>query len=119
MNTTSPKVVVIKNIYFYLVSFVALMMMAFSTADLINTLLRSYVFTHADQTFYAYPCPMMPSSAMGEKVDCLRDQEMSQKNEQNNRRAERERNIVRDISFIVVGLPLFLFHWHMVRRKGE
>ncbi|TAN33409.1 hypothetical protein EPN28_02565 [Patescibacteria group bacterium] len=127
-NTTPGKGNVIKNIYLYLVSFVALMMMVFSTADIINTLLRTYVFTKADKFDYYVPhlagCESNPpkdeikkivTSSPGEK-ECAQINE-EKKNAEENRAAQRQRDLVRDISMIVVGIPLFAFHWRIIRKK--
>ncbi len=118
----------IKSIYFYLVSFVALMMIVFSTADIINIALKTWVFTAADKDMYAYPrsgCEM-PAAAPGEKAvpatykdDCLKQTEENIKQQEASRVAQKQRDVVRDLSMIVVGIPLFLIHWRIVRSKDE
>ncbi|MBM3205173.1 hypothetical protein FJZ48_04350 [Candidatus Uhrbacteria bacterium] len=125
MSNPPSKVSLIKNVYLYLVSFVALMMMTFATADLINTVLRSYVFTHADQDYFypTYPCPTTRPDVPGAPVDnqesCTKEQEQMKKQSDMNRKSQRERSLIRDSSFIIVGLPLFIFHWRIVRRKED
>ena len=134
-QSSTSKVTTIKNIYLYLVSFVALMMIVFPAADLISTLLRSYVFTHADQDYYqTYPCavPMMAPASPGIATqpptggktidsiyDCTKQQEAMKQQAEQSRQAQRERDLIRDISFIVVGILLFFFHWRIVKRRGE
>lgn len=119
MDSPTPKSNLIKNIYLYLVSFVALMMVVFSTADIINTVLRTYVFTKADQTYYYNAPCVAPTGNMDEKlpVDCEKQRALDIKQNQDNMVAQRQRDLVRDISFIVVGIPLFAFHWRIIRRK--
>jgi hypothetical protein len=56
MEQTSQKGNVIKNIYLYLVSFVALMMIVISGATIINSVLKMYVFKNANN-YYSYPAP--------------------------------------------------------------
>ena len=124
----------IKSLYFYLVSFVALMMIAFSTADLINMALKTWIFTKADDYFIysgrmncaAMPAPMVDPKATAptptkEQViaDCEKQNEVAAKEQEANRIATRQNSVVRDISMIVVGIPLFLIHWRIVRRKDE
>ncbi len=131
-NTTSNKIVIIKNIYFYLVSFVALMMVVFSTANLINIVLKTYIFTDADQYTY-YPsleCDITGNS--GEKTgippepsqvkkltpeECAAQEAKFLERERLNMKSQRQRSLVTDISFIVVGVPLFAFHWYYARKK--
>jgi hypothetical protein len=59
MENTTPatKAMIIKSIYFYLVSFVALMMVAFSSADLINMALKTWIFTKADKLYLSRGLP--------------------------------------------------------------
>lgn len=118
----------IKSIYFYLVSFVALMMVVFSTADMINIALKTWVFTQADKDMYAYPravceVPTTPTDpktvpAMS-KADCEKQNEENIKQQEASRIAQKQRDVVRDISMIVVGIPLFLIHWRILRSKEE
>lgn len=130
MDTTSAqnKVFLIKKIYFYLVSFVALMMVVFSLGDLINTTLRIYVFTHADNFSY-YPTMVCeapaPSTVKDPNVkplsqtDCEKQNADNQKRADEERQAQRERDLVRDISMIVVGLPLFALHWMGAKKEEQ
>ena len=119
----------IKSIYFYLVSFVALMMVVFSTADMINIALKTWVFTAADKDMY-YNAPCV-APAMAEpnakpivdpttsRVECEKQNEANLKQQEASRTAQKQRDVVRDISMIVVGIPLFLIHWRIVRSKEE
>jgi hypothetical protein len=129
-NQPSPKGKTIKSIYFYLVSFVALMMAVFSTADIINIALKTWVFTAADKDMYNYPRTVceMPAQATPpdvksmpavSKEDCEKSNEETIKQQEASRVAQKQRDVVRDISMIVVGIPLFLIHWRIVRSKDE
>lgn len=118
----------IKSIYFYLVSFVALMMVVFSTADMINIALKTWVFTAADlDTYYSPACvapipvatPDGKAVAATSKEECDKQNEDSLKQQKRNMAAQKQRDVVRDISMIVVGIPLFLIHWRIVRSKEE
>ena len=127
MDTPAPshKVAIIKNIYFYAVSLVALLMVVFSFADVVNIALRTYVFTKADQNYYGgyYPaCPVSvtpdAASSTGGKGEpgCVNKDEQ-QRIEKDNAAAQKQRDLVRDISLILVGVPLFLYHWHIIRKR--
>lgn len=114
------KITLIKTVYFFLVSFVALMMIVFSGADVINTLLRTYVFTKADNfTYYAAPfCgPTPDGKTQMTTEDCQKQEERQKKNDEESRVAQRQRDLVRDISLLVVGAPLFILHWRIARKK--
>lgn len=133
ISAVSGRAKTIKSIYFYLVSFVALMMVVFSTADLINTALRTWVFTKADDFNYGggrASCetivgpvadPKATNTPTREQMikDCEAQNKLSEEQQKASRVAQRQNSIVRDISMIVVGIPLFLVHWRIVRRKDE
>lgn len=126
-NQPSNKAAVIKNVYLYLVSFVALMMVVFSLADLINTALRTWVFTKAD--FYGNYYPELACDQLSVKTspdikplspeECEQRKVQQKQMEQDNRVAQRQRDMVRDISMMVVGVPVFVFHWLTIRRKEK
>lgn len=120
---------VIKSLYFYLVSFVALMMVVFSTADMVNIALKTWVFKAADKDmYYMPPCALPTATTDRPEVksvpavsveDCEKQNELNLKQQESSRLAQKQRDVVRDISMIVVGIPLFLIHWRIVRSKEE
>jgi hypothetical protein len=132
MPVASGRGKTIKSLYFYLVSFVALMMVVWSVADMVNIALKTWIFTKADNYMYGrVPCAVTPfyddkgmavtdTAVKAQKLaDCEKQDELNQKNEELNRVSQRQMNIVRDISMLVVGIPLFFIHWRIVRRKDE
>ncbi len=124
---------IIKSLYFYLVSFVALMMIVWSVANMINIALKTWVFTKADDIMYGgrMNCQTLPAPVSDPKAttpvptkeqtiaDCEKQNAEAEKQQQENRIAQRQMDIVRDISMIVVGIPLFWVHWRIVRNKEE
>ncbi|MBI5221346.1 MAG: hypothetical protein HY979_00885 [Candidatus Magasanikbacteria bacterium] len=128
-NIPSNKTAVIKNIYFYLVAFVALMMVVFSLADLINTALRTWVFTKADNfDYYAGPVPacdptvaktLDSSTPKISDAECAKVEATNKQRQKDSQEGQRQRDMVRDISMIVVGIPVFIFHWMTIRKKEQ
>lgn len=121
--TQNPKITIIKNIYLYLVSFVALMMIVFSVSSLINVVLKTYVFKQADNFGY-YPtksaCLNTPTIAGQPQMtpdQCAEQERDMAKQQEQNTRASRQNTIVQDISLIVVAVPLFAYHWRIIRKK--
>lgn len=117
-----PKGTIIKNIYLYLVSFVALMMLIFSTANMIDIALRTFIFTKADFDYYYGPVACQPPEATttpgAKPVDCIPREEEKKRSEEQ-RSAQRQRDLVRDISMILVATPVFAYHWRLIRKKEE
>lgn len=123
---TSDKSALIKTIYFYLVALIGLLMVAFSSADLVNIGLRTWVFPKADLNQYPQPpCAVMMVKTPGAtETDAqyqarLADCERTQMSDEEARAIQKQKDAVRDISMIAVGIPLFLYHWIMIRREPK
>ena len=117
---------IIKTVYFYLVSLIALMMVVFSTADLINLGLKTWVFPKADLNEYREPpCSYMivKDPGMIETDEAyqqrIADCEKNQLSEDEARAIRNQKSAVRDLSFLFVGIPLFLYHWVIIRREQK
>lgn len=120
-TTPGNKPPIIKTLYLYVVSLVALFMVVFSLADIINIALRTYVFTAADQGYSGYypepACPIKGTDAATSTKDICIGREERETIDKKNNTAQKQRDLVRDISFIIVGVPLFLYHWRIIRKK--
>lgn len=120
------KTAIIKTIYFYLVSLIALLMVVFSTADLINLGLKIWVFPKTSQNYYGMPCASQiyipPEKGLAQattSADYTKQCEVDRKNQEEMAVVQNQRDAVRDISMIVVGIPLFLYHWITLRKDKE
>ena len=87
---------------------------------MISVGLKAYVFTKADYNYYAVPVtPCMQDVSKGAPVTpcptAPDPQEVMQ--EQQQLSSQRQQTMVEDISMLVVALPLFLYHWMIIRRK--
>ncbi|MEK9132413.1 MAG: hypothetical protein AAB606_01755, partial [Patescibacteria group bacterium] len=103
MDQTAQPKKVIKSIYFYLVSFVALMMVVWSTADMINIALKTLVFKAADKDMYYNPPCALPAEAAARPdvksipavsvADCEKQNEANLKQQEESRFAQRQRDV--------------------------
>lgn len=125
-NSSSSKVTIIKNLYLYLVSFAALMMIAISFATLLGNVLKLTVFPNADRWYTAsyvpYGCeggPIEPGRPTSTPEQCAKEKERYQEEQEKNRQARIQQSIVWSISFLIVGIPLFGFHWYLLRKKDH
>lgn len=126
MLNNTPKTVLIKTVYFYTVSLIALMMVVFSTADLVNLGLKTWIFPKADLDEYKEPpCAVMIMKDPGLQETDEQYQNRIQICEQNRmdeteaRAIRKQRDAVRDFSFLAVGIPLFLYHWLTIRKEQK
>jgi hypothetical protein len=118
----------IRSIYFYAVSIIALFMLVFSCVDLVNLGLKTWVFKNTDLSYGlcipgntgTYNGPMIP--ATDTKVPTGPTQaECDLQNKQNadNVSRQNQSSAVRDLSMLVVALPLFLFHFRIVQKEWK
>ncbi len=115
---------IIRNIYLYVVAAIALFMIAFSVSDLVNIALKTWVFTKADQINYYAPksidgycsydknnvkiCPSPEDQAKQEAQD--------KKMQEDQRISQKQQDLVRNISLLIVAIPLFSYHWRLIRK---
>lgn len=116
----------LKKVYLYLVSLIALVMLIVACVSLINLGLRAWVFKQADNTTYNYSCPMVPAtptnsanstSDSSTNVGC--DTATQQQQAHAQLVSSRETESARDIALIIVGLPVFFYHWRLVRKETD
>lgn len=121
METSAPsnKLLIIKYLYFYVVSVVALFMVVFSVVDVINIGLRTFLFPKADQNAYGYyapPCLTTTDASSTKDINCVSKDEQ-QRIDKENTAVQKQRDLVRDISMILVAVPLFAYHWRIIRKR--
>lgn len=122
-SVTDGRIAILKNFYFYVVSFVALMMVVFSIANIIGITLKTYVFTKADYGYYSYPVTACDPTIVDANIkklsteECAKSNAEMEKRQADERAAQKQRDLVRDISYLVVGVPLFWLHWSYLRRN--
>jgi len=106
---------VILRLYFVLVAFVTLMLLIFSISDLINISLKTWIFTAADQPSYV-SCDYLPNLPPDEVTTEEQTNKCTeyQKQEIAAEKVRKQKNAIRDISLIIVSLPLFLLHFRIV-----
>jgi predicted Holliday junction resolvase-like endonuclease len=104
---------VVKFIYIYLFSAIGLILIIVGSTKIVDLGLKTYIFKQADY-FYAPPF-YSPDSNLSEEEIKKRQEELK-KADEINRKAERQRTASIAISQIIVGLPLFLYHWKLARK---
>jgi len=98
----------IRTIYLYTFSLIGLVLIVMASVNLISLGLKTFIFTEADQDYYARPAPL-PEEGAGEstveepKIDYLKSQ--------------RQRELAQSIAMLLVGIPLYLYHWRVIKKE--
>jgi len=131
----------IRTIYLYSFSLLGLVLLVIGCVRFVDLALRTFVFTAADQQERSmYQQPVMAPVAL-EKVQSLAGQKevkLTPEEEQavkawlvdyqnwkdNNAKvdylaSQRSRDISFNLALILIGLPLYLFHWLTIRRENK
>lgn len=113
----------IRTIYLYLFSLVGLVIVVIGLVQLVDLGLKAYIFTKAD-VIITYPQAPMIKSVTGEPTT-LSSEELSAYNrsqeeaQQKQKESERARTASNSLALLIVGVPLFLYHWKMIQRDKQ
>lgn len=118
---------VIRNVYLYLVAMIGLIVFLFGAVGLTNNIIKNYVFgaddyryispfgTECAQTYSKDPTSSVMVERTPEEIaECER--RIEEQNELN-RRNDMAREFSINIAQLVIGLPVWLFHWGIIQRE--
>ncbi|MEA3460043.1 MAG: hypothetical protein U9R11_05175 [Chloroflexota bacterium] len=128
----------VRAIYLYLFALVGLALLTIGTVRFVDMGLKAFVFTKAEeqQRLYQGMPPVMPyppaqieelqEEGLSEEEKALVKQWLADYKDWKERRAkfdlvtaQRHRNASINLAMILVGLPLYLFHWRIIRRETK
>lgn len=110
----------IRLLYLYLFSFVGLLITVIGIIRLVELGMKVYIFQGADQYSY-YSAPVIKEPG----VENLSPEEQKQRDEEQKKQQEEEniRNRQREFSgalaMIIVGIPLYLYHWKTIQKENK
>jgi hypothetical protein len=101
----------LRNVYLYLVSFVALMMIL---SGLIFTAQNFTDVLFPTNTYYdTYPIDKEGNLTAEEK----KLYEENQKRNEENRRTDSKKSVAKSIAVVLVALPTFMYHWKKIEKE--
>ena len=119
----------IRQIYFYAATLIFLIMSVIAMISLLNLGMKTYIFPKADMA-YNYSCDTafmrpVPVTVNGEEVKSSTDEELDrqktecEKNDANQRDAQRQNSLAQYIAMLIVSAPLFVLHFKWVQKERE
>ena len=110
------KTKLIRTIYLYLFSLVGLVLIIIAGVRFIDMGLKAWVFTGADSYVeYEYE-HLRTVDKDGVEVQELSEEEKKANNDKRVSQ-QRQRDLASATAQLIVGLPLYLYHWRMATRK--
>ena len=134
----------VRTIYLYLFALIGLILIVIGTVDFVDMALKTYVFTEADNQERIHdsqplmaPRKVAQVAALGQ-VELDGDLELTEeqmkevevwlveyKEWQDKQQkfdavsSRRHRDASRNLAFMLVGLPLYLYHWSVIKRETK
>lgn len=106
----------IKLLYLYLFSFIGLLVSVIGSIQLVDLALKVYVFKEADR--YEYAIPQKITTPEGKEIKRSEEEIKEEKRIQESEyKKQRQRQASTAISMILVGFPLYLYHWSLIKKK--
>ena len=111
----------IRLIYLYLFSLVGLVLIVVGSVQLINLGLTTWVFQQADEVimYPSYPQRIPPQEEGVAEISAEEQERIKQEQiefEEKSRTSRRQRSAANALALIIVGAPLYLYHWILVRK---
>jgi predicted nucleic acid-binding Zn ribbon protein len=100
----------LRLLYLYLFSFVGLLIVVIGSIQMVNLGLKMTVFKDADK-YMAYPQMDVNGKALESEAEVQARQDKDLAN-------QRQRELANSLSMIVIGVPLYFYHWRMIQKEG-
>ena len=101
----------LRLLYLYLFSFVGLLITVIGSVQIIDLGLKTYVFKVAEYTYYPEPVAIDGKPTIS-AVELERRNQIELSN-------QRKRQLSTSLSLILVGIPLYLYHWKTIKKEAS
>ncbi len=106
----------IRLLYLYLFSFIGLLIAVIGSIRLVDLGLKVYIFGGADT--YSYSVPIVaPDGKIASSSPEYERQMKIQQTDENVR--QRKRTMAEALAMIVVGVPLYAYHWSLIKKESK
>ena len=132
----------IRAIYLYLFTIIGLTLLIIGSVKFVDMGLKAFVFTKAEdpqeisQSYKYYSVPPIPM----DKIEAYQEEEVELSTEEKAAvkqwiddykrwqeaeakidyvASQRQKEASQNLAFILIGLPLYLFHWRIIRRETK
>ncbi len=99
----------IRILYLYLFSFIGLLIIVMGSIRIVDLGIKTFIFPDAD-VYEAYPVSLEEPQV--NKMEMVRYQETD-------RSRQKQRDLSNALSMIIVGAPLYLYHWKTIQKENS
>lgn len=109
----------LRKSFLYIFATAGLVLSIIGGISLIDLGLKTYVFTKADNYCYNYASPVQLDKD-GKSVELTDKQKEEQKQQcEEQRAAQKQSQASNAIAMLIVGLPLYAYHWMTIRKDNQ
>lgn len=109
----------IRLLYLYLFSFVGLLIFVIGAIRIIDLGIKVFVFKGADR-FDSYPTMPVKMNPEGKEVPLTEvEKEEQRKSNDAETKRQRQRELSGALSMILVGYPLYRYHWKIINKDNK
>lgn len=98
--------------YLYLVTLIGLIILTIGAIQLVNLGFKTFIFRDVDN-YEIYSYPKSPDGMPAVNIEEQRNNQLLQTKRQ------RERELINSISLIIIGGPLYFYHWKIVQKESR
>lgn len=106
----------IKLIYLYTFSAIGLILVIIGSVKILDLGLKEFVFKNADTYYYPDVIYQKTEGISEEQAQKQREEQI--KLQQTNIKAERQKVASNSLAMIIVGFPLFFYHWRKILKNN-
>ncbi len=108
----------VRILYLYLFSFIGLIISVIGTIQLVDLGIKTYVFKGADK-YEVYPQPKQLNSEGKEIKISEEDIKIQNEYQERENKRNRQRQVSTAIAMILVGVPLYFYHWNTIKKENK
>lgn len=108
-----------RKTFLYIFASVGLILMIIGGVSLINLGLKTYVFTKADNYCYPNVPYKVDTTETRTPQQQQADADLQLKQCEENQRSSRQSQASNAIAMLIVGLPLYGYHWMKIRKENQ
>ena len=111
----------LRKVFLYIFASLGLVLSIIGLVSMINLGLRTYVFTRSDYPCYENFSKVTPAEEQDGVTQEERDRQdaLNKKNCEEQKVSEKQRTASNAIAMLIVGIPLYFYHWNTIRKDKE
>jgi hypothetical protein len=107
----------IRLLYLYLFSFIGLIIAVIGTIQLVDLGMKVYIFKDADRYDYPLTTKIDPNGKEVELTQKEKDDQNALQDKETNRNRQRQASTA--IAMLLVGIPLYKYHWSTIKKENK